>query len=143
MDKSRRLDTIQKLVKLQEQMVLVELRELQQESDALKNQINHLVGIKNESNSKLATQTLYVNELMTAKVFSQSVEQVISATQSNLQVTDNNYAIVGERIKELRTSLISINRLVEKYQILYANELSLAEQRQTEEFLGYTQIPQD
>lgn len=143
MNKSGRLDTIQKLVKLQEQMVLVELRELQRESDAIKNQINHLAGVKNESNRKLATQTLYINELTTAKVFSQSVEQAISAMQSRLQVTDNNYAIVGERIKELRTSILSINRLVEKYQILHSNELALVEQKQTEEFLSYTQIPQD
>ena len=140
---SKRLDAIQKLVKLQEQMVLVEFRELQKESDNLKNQISHLVNIKTESSNKLVTQNLYANELVTAKLFSNNVEQAISAIQESLKVTDNNYAIVGERIKDLRTTLLSINRLVEKYQLIHSNQLALAEQKQIEEFLNYGQSQLD
>lgn len=143
MNKFKRLSTIHKLVKLQEQMVLVEFRELQRESDGLKFQINHLAGIQQESNKKLATQKLYVNELASAKVFGDNVEKAIIGIQGNLEVTDKNYAIVGERIKDLRTSLLSINRLVEKYQLVYATQLALTEQKQTDEFLNYSQSAQD
>lgn len=142
MDKSGRLNTIHKLVKLQEQMVLAEFSELQQASDALKSQIFHLEGIKKETNKKLSGQKIYVQELTSIKVFSENVETAISGIRQNLLVTDRNYAIVGERIKELRTTLLSINRLIEKYQLQYTNELALAEQKQTEEFLSYTQSPQ-
>lgn len=141
MNKSRRLNTIHKLVKLQEQMVLAEFSDLQQQSDQLKGQLVHLAGIKDESNRKLTRQNLYIHELASIKVFAENVETAISGIQQSLQVTDRNYAIVGERIKELRTTLLSISRLIEKYQLQFANEQSLAEQKQTEEFLSYIQNP--
>lgn len=139
MKKSNRLDTVHKLVKLQEQMVLAEFSELQQQSDQLKGQLTHLAGIKNESNKKLTNQSLYIHELTSIKVFGENVQTAINGIQQSLQVTDRNYAIVGERIKEIRTTLLSLNRLIEKYQLIVASEEALAEQKQTEEFLSYTQ----
>ena len=141
MKNSNRLDTVHKLVKLQEQMVLAEFSELQQQSDQLKGQLTHLAGIKNESNKKLMNQNVYAHELMSVKVFEENVETAISGIHQSLQVTDRNYAIVGERIKELRTTLLSINRLIEKYQLILSNQEALTEQKQTEEFLSYTQNP--
>ena len=123
-------------------MVLAEFSELQQQSDQLKGQLIHLAGIKNESNEKLTRQNLYIHELKSIKVFGENVETAINGIQQSLQVTDRNYAIVGERIKELRTTLLSISRLIEKYQLIFSNEQALAEQKQTEEFLSYTQNPQ-
>ena len=142
MDKTKRLDAIQKLIKLQEQMVLAEFSHLQRESDVLKQQLNHFTKIKYDSDKKLMHKHLYVQELATIKVFATNVERAINGIQQNLAVTDRNYAIVGERIKSLRTTLISINRLIEKYRIININEKVLAEQKQTEEFLSYTRNSQ-
>ena len=141
MKKSNRLGTVHKLVKLQEQMILAEFSELQQLSDQLKGQLTHLANIKSDSNKKLMHQNVYVHELKSIKVFEEKVETAINGIQQNLQITDRNYAIVGERIKELRTTLLSINRLIEKYQLIFSNQEALAEQKQTEEFLSYTQNP--
>lgn len=138
MKKSRRLDIVNKLVKLQEQMVLAEFSELQQQSDQLKGQLTHLAGIKNESNKKLMRQNIYIHELKSIKVFGENIETAIKGIQQSLQVTDRNYAIVGEQIKEIRTTLLSISRLIEKYQLIFSNEQALSEQKQTEEFLSYT-----
>ncbi len=139
MKKSNRLDTVHKLVKLQEQMILAEFSELQQQSDRLKGQLIHLAKIRSESNKKLTRQSLYIHELASIKVFEENVETAIDGIQQSLQVTDRNYAIVAERIKQVRTTLLSINRLIEKYQLIFSNEEALAEQKQTEEFLSYSQ----
>ena len=141
MNKFRRLGTIHKLVKLQEKMVLAEFSELQLQSEQLKQQLQHFAGIKRDSNKKLSSQNVYIHELASIRTFAQNLETAIAGIRQNLEITDNNYSLVAERIKELRTTLLSIERLLDKVRVQSSNELALTEQKQTEEFLSNTQNP--
>lgn len=128
------------MVKLQEHMILAEFRELQLESERFRNKIKEIVGCKSQSSERLTTQVLHANELKTVNSFNMQLEHVIDALQNDLHLTDINYAIVGEKIKEVRTTLLSINRLVEKSQAIETNRTQLSEQKQTEENVNYSQI---
>ena len=140
MNKLQRLTRVRKLVKLQEHMILAEFRELQLESERFRNKIKEIVGCKSQSSERLTTQVLHANELKTVNSFNMQLEHVIDALQNDLHLTDINYAIVGEKIKEVRTTLLSINRLVEKSQAIETNRTQLSEQKQTEENVNYSQI---
>ena len=140
MNKLQRLTRVRKLVKLQEHMILAEFRELQLESERFRNKIKEIIGCKSQSSERLTTQVLHANELKTVNSFNMQLEHVIDALQNDLHLTDINYAIVGEKIKEVRTTLLSINRLVEKSQAIETNRTQLSEQKQTEENVNYSQI---
>ena len=141
MSKAQRLIRIRKLVKLQEQMILAEFRELQLESEKYRNKIKDIIECKRQSYNRLAAKQLYANELKTVKSFNTQLEHVVNALRNDLHLTDTNYAIVGEKIKEVRTTLLSITRLVEKYQAIDSYSAELIEQKQLEENLNYSQTP--
>ena len=143
MNKTSRISAIQKLVKLQEQMILSEFSELQRQSDELKENILNLRNYKHDACKKLASQSLFISELATIKSFNEKLEQAVEGLQNSLELTDKNYAIVGEKVKSIRTTLLSLERLAKRNQIIEANQAELVEQKQTEEYLNYLQSPLD
>lgn len=143
MDRVLRIKAIQKLVKIQEQMILAEFSELQRESDELKTHIFKLLDYKKDSCKKLTSQSLFISELATLRTFNEKLEQAVEGLKNNLELTDKNYAIVAEKVKAIRTTLLSIDRLAKRYHIIQTNQAELIEQRQTEEHLNYMQSPLD
>ncbi len=143
MNNSQRYERLHKLVKIQEQMVLVEFRELQRERDSVRKQIYDLNSIGRESVEKLGQRLTSSFELAVIKSFAANLEGALEVLQRNLIQTENDYSIVGQKIKEVRSTLVSVSRLIDKSKITQANAMQLAEQKLIDEYLGYYQAKPD
>jgi hypothetical protein len=143
MTKVKRLNKLHKLLKIQEQGVLAEFKQLQSISHQIKGQINDLINHSAQSRNNLMQNTIAVSQLTLARKFNEKIEVVIEQLQVRLADNDKNYLIVAEKVKQLRTSLKSIERLEEKYQLMDNYFQDNSAQKQIEENINYSVASQD
>ncbi len=138
MNKVQRLNKLHKLLKIREQDVLAEFKQLQKTSHDIKMQINDLSNHGIQSEHKLMQNTVVIDQLTLVKNFNVKIEEVIEQLNISLANNDKNFLIVADKIKELRTSLTSIERLTDKYQLIQSYEKEKNAQKQIEENINYT-----
>lgn len=143
MRKLQRLKKLHKLLKLQEQDVLAEYKQLQNISDQINVQINDLQNHSDKSADNLMQSTIDVNKLTLVRNFNQKIEVVIEQLHGRLVDNDKNFLIVAGKIKELRSSLTSIERLAEKHQLIENYEHDSNTQKQIDENINYTIASQE
>ena len=137
MTSSNRLNRIHALVKIQEQMILSEFKDLQDECEKIRVQIDSIEKYSLEAREYILTRSISKQELVVAKQFRNKLDQISQVLQTNLELAEQNYSIVAQKIKETRRTILSIGKLIEREKARVSNTLQLAEQRQIEEYLGY------
>ncbi|MDW3094364.1 MAG: hypothetical protein R8G33_01695 [Gammaproteobacteria bacterium] len=137
MNKVQRLEKLQKLLKIREQDVLAEFKQLQKTSNEIKMQINDLSNHGIQSEKKLMQNPVVIDQLTLVKNFNAKIEVVIEQLNVSLANNDKNFLIVADKIKELRTSLTSIERLTDKYQLIESCDQEKRTQKQIEENINY------
>ncbi len=143
MTKVQRLNKLHKLLKIQEQGVLAEFKQLQSISHQIKAQINDLISHSVNSRNNLMQNTIAVSQLTLARKFNEKIEVVIEQLQVRLADNDKNYLIVADKVKQLRTSLKSIERLKDKHQLMENYLQDNNAQKQIEENINYSVASQD
>ena len=143
MKKIQRLNKLHKLLKIQEQDILAEFKQLQSTSHKIKTQINDLVSHGEQSSSNLMHNSIAVSELTLVRKFSEKIGVVIEQLQARLADNDKNFLIVADKVKQIRTSLASIERLTHKHQLIECYEQDKHTQKQIEENINYTVFSQD
>ena len=138
MSKVQRLNKIHKLLKIQEQDVLAEFKELQRISDEINMQINDLAAHSANSENDLMLRPVAVSQLTLVRSFNEKVEMVLQQLNARLLDNDKNYSIVADKLKEIRSSLTSIERLTDKHQSIDDYEQESNTQKQIEENINYT-----
>lgn len=138
MKKLQRLKKLYKLLKIQEQEMLVEFKELQNVNQQIKTQINDLFAHGSQSRNKLMYSSVDISQLTMVRRFSEKIEVVIEQLQSRLEANDKNFLIVADKVKQLRASLTSIERLIDKHQLIDNYEQDNNFQKQVEENINYT-----
>lgn len=133
MKKSQRMNRLHKLMKLQEQAILAEYKQLQAENLNIKQQISDLHNHSKNSITHTMQDMVGINELTMVRKFSEKVEVVIEQLQVTLDNNDKNYMIVADKVKNLRASLTAIERLSDKHLILENYQDDLNEQKQIDE----------
>jgi hypothetical protein len=141
--KVQRLNKLHKLLKIQEQDVLAEFKDLQSVSHQIKIQISDLTSHSAQSTNNLMQNTIDVNQLTLVRKFNEKIEVVIEQLQVRLADNNKNYLIVADKVKQLRTSLTSIERLTDKHRLIENYEQDTTAQKQIEENINYTVSSQD
>ena len=138
MSKLSRLKKIHKLVKLQEQELLAEFKNIQNINSSLKIQINDLSEHSKLSSNKLMEKTVNMHELSLVRSFNGNIELVLE--QLNFKLSENNkkFLHVADKVKEVRSRIKSIERLEGRHQLQQDNELQKNIQQQIEENINYT-----
>ncbi|MFK8027938.1 MAG: hypothetical protein AB8C40_07745 [Gammaproteobacteria bacterium] len=138
MKKVKRLEKLYKLLKIQEQDILAEFKQLQNTSHQIKMQIKDLADHSSQSAKNLKENPIAVSQLTLSRKFNQKIELVIEQLQVRLSDNDKNFLIVADKVKQLRTSLTSIERLKNKHQLLEDYEQENFTQKQIEENINFT-----
>ncbi|MFK7795431.1 MAG: hypothetical protein AB8B89_08785 [Gammaproteobacteria bacterium] len=118
--------------------MLVEFKELQNVNQQIKTQINDLFAHGSQSRNKLMYSSVDISQLTMVRRFSEKIEVVIEQLQSRLEANDKNFLIVADKVKQLRASLTSIERLIDKHQLIDNYEQDNNFQKQVEENINYT-----
>ncbi len=137
MRKLARLEKIHKLIKLQEQDVLSEFKQLQQANIALKAQINDLTQHSQLSSEKIMQGSVTMNEINIVRKFNGNIETVLD--QLNLKLEENNkkFLAIAEKVKQVRSRIKSIERLTERQQLKQDYQQQKHIQLQIEENINY------
>ena len=143
MKKIQRLNKLHKLLKIQEQEVLAEFKDLQNINQQIKIQINDLLNHGAQSRNNLMQNSVAVSQLTMVRRFSEKIEIVIVQLQERLEANDKNFLIVADKVKQLRASLTSIERLTDKHQLIDNYEQDKNVQKQIEENINYTVSSQE
>ena len=143
MKKLARLEKIQKLIKVQEQKVFREFKEIQKNNAELKIQINDLAQHGQLSSNKLMQKSVSINEINLVRQFNGKIHLVLE--QLNIQLADNEkkFLQTAEKIKEIRTRMRSIERLTDRHQQKHDYQQQKQAQRQLEENINYVFNSQD
>lgn len=137
MNKIQRLNKIHKLLKIEEQGILAEFKENQKISHNINMQINDLVENCMQSSNHLLSRPVAINQVILVRQFNDKVELVLEQLHVRLAENDKNFSIVAEKIKQVRTSLTSIERLTEKHKSIENYEQDKHTQKQIEENINY------
>ncbi len=143
MNKLNRLIKLKSLMKLKEQEILIEFKVSQQNSIDIQNQITDLMEHRNASNSSLMKNQVTMNELNVARTFSQKVELALEQLSVSLEKSEEYYFKISEKLKDAKKRLKSIDRLIEKEQLIYNYDQEGKRQRQVEENLNFTATVSD
>jgi len=139
----QRLKKLHKLVSLQEHDVLIEFKEMQNASMALKAQMNDLTQHSQNSTHKLMQETVTASQINIVRKFNSNVEAVLEQLNEQLTESNKNFLIVAEKLKQVRGSIKSIEQLINRHQKLYDYQQQKNIQRQIEENINYTLSSQD
>ena len=137
MNKVQRLNKLHRLLKIQEQDVLAEFKQLQKTNHDIKMQINDLSQHGVQSEKGLMKNTIAIDQLKLVKHFNAKIEVVIEQLNIRLADNDKNFLIVADKIKQLRTSLTSIERLTDKYELIQGYKSEQLVQKQIEEYINH------
>lgn len=143
MKKIQRLKKLHRLLKLQEQDVLAEFKDLQNMSHQINKQISDLINHSAQSRNNLMHNAIDVSKLTLVRKFNQKIEMVIEQLHNRLADNEKNFLIVADKVKQLRSSLTSIKRLTDKHQLIENYEQDKNTQKQIEENINYTVSSQE
>ena len=118
MNKLDKLIKLHKLLKIQEQKILIEYKELQSANDNIKNQIVDLRRHGNLYSNNMMTKLITMSEFNVVRSFGANVELVIKQLNEQLEKNEKQFVVVREKITELRGSLTSIQRLIDKHKTI-------------------------
>ena len=138
MSKLSRLKKIHKLVKLQEQNVLAEFKNVQQINSSLKMQIDDLSQHSKLTNNKLMGKSVSIQELSLVKSFNGNIELVLEQLKFKLSENNKKFLQVADKVKEVRSRMKSIERLESRHQLQQDNDQQKNIQQQIEENINYT-----
>ena len=138
MSKLSRLKKIHKLVKLQEQNVLAEFKNVQQINSSLKMQIDDLSQHSKLTNNKLMGKSVSIQELSLVKSFNGNIELVLEQLKFKLSENNKKFLQVADKVKEVRSRMKSIERLESRQQLQQDNDQQKNIQQQIEENINYT-----
>jgi erythromycin esterase-like protein len=141
--KIQRLKKLHRLLKLQEQDVLAEFKDLQNMSHQINKQISDLINHSAQSRNNLMHNAIDVSKLTLVRKFNQKIEMVIEQLHNRLADNEKNFLIVADKVKQLRSSLTSIKRLTDKHQLIENYEQDKNTQKQIEENINYTVSSQE
>ena len=137
MNKIERLKKLHKLIKLQEQKVLAEFKEVQKINNTIKGHISDLKEHGEKSNKNNIIHSSTMSEFNIARQFNQKIIIALDELNMRLHENDKQFLVVGDKIKRVRSSLKSIERLNDKHQTLQDYREDIARQNEIEENLNY------
>ena len=137
MNKLDRLNKLEKLLKIQEKHVLVEFKEVQNLNDMIKNHIQDLELHDSHANKNVLNKPISTGELHIAKSFSQKVVVALAELNKRLDENEKQFLIVGDKIKRVRSSIKSIQRLIDKQQVIENNKQDNYRQKEIEANINY------
>lgn len=138
MTKVQRLEKLHRLLKIQEQDILAEFKQLQTVSNKIKMQIKDLTEHSENSMNNLMVNPIAISQLTLSRKFNEKIEVVIDQLNVRLSENDKNFLIVADKVKQLRSSLTSVDRLKNKHQLVENYEQENRVQKQIEENLTNT-----
>ncbi len=137
MNKLIRLSKLKNLMKIQEQEILIEFKEVQQMNNSIKDNISGLEAHKNNSISNLINQDITMNELNVVRSFNHKVEAALDELTSQLDISDKQYASIAEKLKEAKKKSKSIEKLIQKEETISNIEEESKSQRQIDENISF------
>jgi flagellar export protein FliJ len=137
MKKLEKLKSAGEIIEKQERQILAELRAIQLERMQIDNKILELESFSSQAKSSSIDKLVNSNHLATSVSFYHKLEQGITQLRASSVELSKNYEAVKERYKEISTTRLSINRLVDKYQNAENQRIESLEQQQIEEYVNY------
>lgn len=137
MRKLEKLKSAGEIIEIQEREILSQLKEIQLESAQIDNKIHELESFSKQARINSLNTIINSNHLATTKLFYNKLEQGIIQLRESAIELNKRYELVNDNYKEISTTRLSIDRLVEKYQNIENQRIESLEQKQIEEFVNY------
>lgn len=137
MKKLDKLKSAGEIIEIQEREILAELRAIQLERMQIDNKIYELESFSSQAKTSSLDKLVNSNYLATTVSFYNKLEQGISQLRASAVELSKKYEVIREKYKDISTTRLSINRLVDKYQNAEDQRIESLEQQQIEEFVNY------
>lgn len=137
MKKIDKLKSAGEIIEIQERELLSELKLIQTESALTRAKIEELKSFSTQAKNNSLNKLINSNHLATTVSFYNKLDVGIAQLQERAGELDKQYKFASEKYKKISSTRLSINRLVDKYQLIENKQLESFEQRQIEEFINY------
>ena len=137
MNKLSRLNKLENLLKIEERKVLAEFKQVQRVNTAIQKHIDQLERYSRQASKSILTKSVSTGELHVARSFSQKVAAALTEVNARLGDNEKKFVMVGDKIRHVRSRIKSIQRLINKHQVIENNKQQSHIQKEIEANINY------